>query len=277
MLFGLCNEMFEGWTHAEAFNAIKSAGYDGVELAPFTLASAPDHIDSTSVDKVRAAAEDAGLPIIGLHWLLAHTQGYHLTSPEADVRRRTTDLLKRHVQTCAALGGKVLVFGSPQQRSLLPGVSRQQAWDYAVEALKEVGQESQQCGVTFCIEPLSPQETDFINTADEAWALVQDIGSPGVTLMLDVKAMSSESQPMLEIIRRYASRAGHFHANDPNLRGPGFGDLDFTFVFQELVAHKYSGYVSVEVFDFSPDPLTIARKSVDYMKKCLSEGSAAHA
>lgn len=276
MLFGLCNEMFEGWTHAEAFKAIKDAGYDGVELAPFTIGDDPAHTRRDALREVKEAAARAELPIIGLHWLLARTQGYHLTSPVDRVRGQTVDLLKERVRTCAELGGNVLIFGSPQQRSMLPEVSRQQAWDYAVEALKEVGRESEAHGVTFCVEPLSPQETDFINTADEAWRLVQDVASPNVTLMLDVKAMSSETAPMLQVIQTHLSHAGHFHANDPNLRGPGFGSLDFVPIFQELTRQRYQHYVSVEVFDFSPDPVTIATQSLQYMKQCLNTGAATH-
>jgi sugar phosphate isomerase/epimerase len=92
---------------------------------------------------------------------------------------------------------------------------------------------------------------------------------PNFVLHLDVKAMSSEQTPMAELIRRYAPAAGHFHANDANLRGPGFGDVDFVPIFRELAAAGYDRWVSVEVFDYKPDPQTIARDSIDYMRRSL--------
>ena len=272
----MCNEMFEGWSHEDAFRVVKEAGYDGVEISPFTLGPDPAHINQDELDAALRASEAVGIPIIGLHWLLAKTEGFHLTSPDSDVRAKTVDLLRARVRDCAALGGSVLIFGSPQQRSLLPGVSWQKAWDYAVEGLKKVADESEKCSVTFCLEPLGPAETDFINTADEAWELAQAVGSDRLTLMIDVKAMKSETTPITQIIQKHAAHAGHFHANDPNLRGPGFGDEDFVPIFQALSHTGFDKYVSVEVFDFKPDPVTIATNSLDYMKRCLQEGTTAN-
>jgi sugar phosphate isomerase/epimerase len=87
-------------------------------------------------------------------------------------------------------------------------------------------------------------------------------------LHLDVKAMSSEATPVTDIIRRYIRRTGHFHANDPNRRGPGFGDVDFVPIFKALKDSGYDRWVSVEVFDYTPDPETIASRSVEYMRSC---------
>jgi sugar phosphate isomerase/epimerase len=90
-------------------------------------------------------------------------------------------------------------------------------------------------------------------------------------LHLDVKAMSSEPTPVTELIARHASRAGHFHANDANLRGPGFGETDFVPIFRSLRDAGYDRWVSVEVFDYKPDPETIARQSIEYMTKCVKQ------
>src|SRR5262249_49275706 len=124
------------------------------------------------------------------------------------------------------------------------------------------------CGVQVCLEPLTPAETDFLNTCAEGEALLDRIGHANFALHLDVKAMSAEGMPVPELIRRHAARTGHFHANDPNQRGPGFGNTDFVPIFRALKDSDYQGWVSVEVFDYSPDPDTIARESIRYMREC---------
>jgi sugar phosphate isomerase/epimerase len=114
---------------------------------------------------------------------------------------------------------------------------------------------------------LSPPEADFVNTIAEAEDLLARIDRPGFTLHLDVKAMSTEVLATPDLVRRYGGQAGHFHANDVNRRGPGFGTTDFKPIFGALKDSGYNGWVSVEVFDYTPDPVTIARESLRYMRE----------
>ncbi|HUR32223.1 MAG TPA: sugar phosphate isomerase/epimerase family protein, partial [Vicinamibacterales bacterium] len=225
----------------------------------------------------KAQAGRSGIEILGLHWLLAKTEGFHLTSPDPDVRRRTADYLIALTHACGDLGGAVMVLGSPQQRSLLPGVSPDQAYMLAAETLSAVTPALQERGVTLCLEPLSPTETDFMNTCDDALRLAGMVGHPRVVLHLDVKAMYSERELPVDLIRRHGDVAGHFHANDANRRGPGFGDVDFVPIFQALRDSGYDRWVSVEVFDYTPDPETIARHSLRYMRECLDRIDAGDA
>jgi sugar phosphate isomerase/epimerase len=269
MRFAICNELFEGWAFDRVCRFVKSVGYDGLEVAPFTLAPLITDVDTARRRELRRLAADAGVEIIGLHWLLARTEGFYLTSPDAGVRARTADYLVSLAEASADLGGDLMVFGSPKQRSLLPGVSWERTFDYAVDTFRRAmpGVESQ--GVRICMEPLAPVETDFINTCAEGARLMEAVDHPAFVLHLDVKAMSSESTPVPDLIRQYVRRTGHFHANDPNMRGPGFGETDFRPIFEALRESGYDGWVSVEVFDYKPDPETIARQSLEYMQRCL--------
>ena len=271
MKFAICNEQFEGWAFDRVCRFVNSVGYEGLEVAPFTLAASITDVTPQQRADLRLQADDAGVEILGLHWLLAKTEGLYLTSPDAAVRSRTAAYLGSLAEACHAMGGTVMVFGSPKQRSLLPGVSSDQAYEWAAETFRAALPVIADCGVTLCMEPLSPAETDFVNTCADAVRLAEMVNHRNFALHLDVKAMSSEPTPVPDLIRRYAHRAGHFHANDANLRGPGFGLIDFVPIFRALRETGYQGWVSVEVFDYSPDPETIASRSLEYMLKCLDE------
>jgi sugar phosphate isomerase/epimerase len=170
---------------------------------------------------------------------------------------------------CAELGGSVLVLGSPKQRSFIAPQTREQAFENAVRGLREVCECALPLAVNLAVEPLAPKLTNFLNTAAEAIELIERIQRPNARLHLDVAAMSNESLPIPEIVRRSARHLAHFHANDPNQRGPGFGEVDFRPILAALRSIDYAGYVSVEVFDFNPDPETIAERSLRYLESCV--------
>jgi len=270
MKFSVCNEMFEGWSFEDVCRAAKDAGFGGVEIAPFTLAGLAGDVSQEERKSMREAAARRGVEIVGLHWLLAQTTGFYVNHPDEAVRAKTVDYLADLTNLCADLGGSIMVFGSPKQRNVCEGLTYDQAWDYAVQTLRKAVPLMEKRGVTLCLEPLSPEETDFLNTADEAAKLIAEIDSPNFQLLLDVKAMSSEPTPIPEIIRANASIVKHFHANDANKRGPGFGDTDFGPIAAALKEIDFEGWVSVEVFDFTPDPVTIATKSMDYLRRAFA-------
>jgi sugar phosphate isomerase/epimerase len=268
MKYAICNETFEGWDHQRVCEFIAGLGYTGLEVAPFTLAPLITDVSSTRRSELRQQAEAAGVQIIGLHWLLAKTQGFQLTSSDPAVRKRTGKYLADLARACADLNGQILVLGSPLQRNIPEGYTRQQAEDFALESLQYCLVALEETQVYLCLEPLTPVETNFMNTAAEGVALIERLQHPFVMLHLDVKAMSAEESPTPEVIRQNAAFLKHFHANDPNKRGPGFGDTKFEPILEALQDIGYPGWVSVEVFDYSPDPETIARESIRYLKQC---------
>jgi sugar phosphate isomerase/epimerase len=83
--------------------------------------------------------------------------------------------------------------------------------------------------------------------------------------------MTFEEKSRAELIREYARYMKHYHANDENMEGPGFGEVDFAPIFDALKEIAFEGYVSVEVFKFEPGPETIATRSLEYMKQKLRD------
>jgi sugar phosphate isomerase/epimerase len=268
MKFGICNEIFKEWNSMErTIDYVRSAGYDGLEIAPFTLAQyVYDIPDSTRRDIVRFA-EKAELEILGIHWVFVGPEGVHLTHPDPEVRAFTTRYLVDLVNFCGDVGGKVLIFGSPKQRNVGRDTTYNQAFGYARGVFEQALPACEARGVTICMEQLTHFETNFCQTVDETLELIEAIDHPNFQLLLDTKAMAYQSEDRAALIRRCAPHLRHYHANDTNLNGPGWGDVDFKPIFEALQDIQYDRYVSVEVFNFDPGPEAIATRSLEYMKR----------
>ncbi|MCL5097827.1 MAG: sugar phosphate isomerase/epimerase [Candidatus Omnitrophica bacterium] len=265
--FAICNEIFRGWNIEDTFAYAAKTGYDAVEIAPFTLANSVTSISQSNRQRLRAAAARTGIAIAGIHWVLVKPDGLYINHSDAAIRLGTADYFRQLVDFCADMGGRIMVVGSPKQRNVLPNVSAGQAWDWAAETFRLALDRAAERQVVLCLEPLAPAETNFINTAAEAIRFVRQLNHPNFKIILDVKAMSSETMPIPRIIRDSWPHFAHFHANDSNLKGPGFGEVDFAPIAAALKEVGYSGYVSVEVFNFDDGPEIIAERSLDYLRR----------
>lgn len=274
MKYAICNETFADWPLEKALALAWDTGYTGWEVAPFMLTDDLFAFDQASRKVYRDTVEAAGFEITGLHWLLAKTSGLHLTTEDAAVRGRTSEYLAALADLCADLGGSIMVLGSPQQRNVPEGQTMESAMSNAAEVIRGVVPKLEQRGVQIAIEPLGHEEGNFLNRASDARQLQSMIDSSQVQLHLDVKAMSDESIPIDQIIRDNADAMIHFHANDPNRRGPGMGEVDFEPIFSALQEVDYRGWVSVEVFDYEPGVERLVVESMRNMQAVADKLSA---
>jgi sugar phosphate isomerase/epimerase len=269
MKFAICNETYGSLSLTQTCQRIAAVGYEGVEIAPFTLHDDPRKLTTVDAAAVGRTVADHGLKVVGLHWLLVKPEGLHLTTPDAAVRQKTLDFAKHLADLCAAMGGSVMVWGSPKQRNLQPNLNYRDAAKRAADLLRTLGEHCDPT-VRVAVEPLGVNETNFLTSAAETINLIQQINHPSVQLHLDVKAMFAETNShgssIDEIIATSSPHTIHFHANDPNLLGPGMGDLDFQRVANALMKTCYDGWVSVEVFDYSPGADRIAQASLNHLK-----------
>lgn len=271
MKIALCNEVLRQLPFAAQCDYAAALGYDGLELAPFTLSDNPHLLAADERARIRRAAADAGIEIIGLHWLLVTPKGLSITSPDRAVRDRTVEVMRRLIGLCADLGGKVLVHGSPAQRQVEAG-DAPGAWARARDSFAAVVADVEAAGVLYCIEPLGRQATSFINTVAEAVELVKAIGSPAFRTMIDTGAAGvTEDIPVPDLLHRWlpTGMIGHIQVSDTNRRGPGQGDNTFASIFAALVRHRYAGAVSVEPFDYRPDGPAAAARAIGYIRGIL--------
>jgi D-psicose/D-tagatose/L-ribulose 3-epimerase len=280
--FALCNEVLQPLPFEQQCAMAAALGYDGLEVAPFTLAASPQDITDAQAGVYRRMAQDAGLAIFGLHWLLVAPAGLSIVANDAAVRDRTLGAMRRLVELCALMGGRYLVHGSPKQRSVPPGSTREQALERARECFARVAATARDCGVVYCIEPLSTRETDLINTVGEAARLVDEIGSPWLKTMIDCSAAGqTEAQPVEALMAQWmpTGRIAHVQVNDPNRQGPGQGAMRFGPIMQALLRMKamghYRGIVAVEPFEYVPDGPGCAARAIGYLRGIV-EGLAPH-
>lgn len=271
MKFAICQELYENWDWERQCRFSAEAGYTGIEVAPFTLAGRPQDVSMERRRELKQIANDHGLEIIGLHWLLAKTEGLHLTTSDGPSRQKAVDYLHELIDLCADLGGQVMVHGSPAQRNLQPGVSREQAYQHAAGVFRSISDHLADREVYLCMEPLTTRETDFCNSCAEGVELIELVDHPHFVLHQDVKAMLGEGTPLPELITKYSKYTRHFHVNDSNLLGPGMGETDYHPIFAALLETGYSDWVSVEVFDYSPGAEHIAQESIRYMREVLAD------
>ena len=264
----LCNEVVRELGFAAQCDLAAGLGYQGLEVAPFTLGPEPHRLTAARRAELRRAAADAGIRIGALHWLLVAPEGLSITSDDARVRAATLDVIERLVELCADLGGRVLVHGSPRQREL-PERDRAGAILRAHEAFAHAGRAAAAAGVVYCIEPLSRQETSFVNRVAEAAEIVEAVGEDALRTMIDCRAARlAEADDVADLITRYvpAGLVRHVHVNDRNDRAPGQGDDRFAPVLAALRAVDYAGDVGVEPFAYVPDGPTTAARAIGYLR-----------
>jgi sugar phosphate isomerase/epimerase len=265
----LCNEVIRDLDFPQQCVFARQTGYDGLEIAPFTLSEEPHRMTAAEVSAFRRVAEEEGVIISGLHWLLAAPPGLSITSEDEDVAAATLEFGRRLVDLCVELGGTYLVHGSPAQRRLVTGresEGRRRGQAY----LAAVAKTAESAGVSYVIEPLSRLDTSFVTSVDEAIAMIGEIGSGALSTMVDCYAAASNGEDIPLLLSRWAGKAvRHLHFNDDNKRGPGEGGTDFAAILDRLRSLDYSGTSAVEPFVHLPDGPCCAARAIGYLRGLL--------
>jgi len=268
MLISLCNEALGPMPFAEQCAFARAVGYDGLELAPFTLGNEPWRLPANERARIRNIASDAGIRITGSHALLWGLDAASITTADERRRRETIDILRGLIELTADLGGQVMVHGSPMARLLDEPDGDKRGTD----SFAAIAQDAEAAGIAYCIEPLTKKENVFIKTIAEALDVASAIGSTAICSMIDCAAAAAgESESVPDLIRRHipGGRIAHIHFNDPNRRGPGEGTLAFAPIIAALRDTGFAGNAAVEPFVFEPDGPTCAARQIGYLRGVL--------
>jgi sugar phosphate isomerase/epimerase len=269
--FATCNEVFQNRPMPDVCKIVHDAGYQGFEIAPFTLAPDPASLTSEDRSSLRSLIRESGLEFVGLHWLLAAPEGLHATTSNKEIRERTWKYVGHFIDLCADLtepgNTSLVVFGSPKQRNSRDGMTSREATDAYIEGMAKAAPHAEARGVTLLVEALSPDQSDVVTSLSEAVEIVKQINSPAVQTMFDTHNAIAETQPHVELIKQFFPYIKHIHVNEMDGKEPGMGNYNFANLLQCLTDLNYQGWVSLEAFDFSRDPKEIISRAISHLTK----------
>lgn len=249
---------------ADHLNLLVELGCDGVEIAPSCIWKEPVQVSDDEVEGLKELISRYNLVIPAFHALLFTRPDLYIFGKES-IRQQTVLYLKKLIRLAGMLSVKVLVYGSPASRRVAEK-SYDGCYEIALDVFKELGDEAEHHNVIFCIEPLGPSESDFIQTADEGYQIVRDVDSLHFGLHLDVKAMIDAEEDFDAVFERYGAMLKHFHVSDPGLAPPGSTGLDHRLIGKALADSLYDGFVSIEMKREFGDTKEIIRDAVAYVR-----------
>ncbi len=267
MKISLCNEVIRELTFVRQCELIKQLGYDGIEIAPFTLDQNPHRLSPTKIAKVKKIAADAGVEITSLHYLMVAPAGLNITDRDKTVRGRSVEVMRALCGLAAELGAKMLIHGSPAQRTIEPG-DEVEGKKRGLESFAAAAEAADKARVTYIVEPLAPQDTSFVTSVDEGAAIVRAVGRTSLKTMIDCSAMGRAGHSIPDLIRKWlpSGLIAHIHLNDPSRRGPGEGEMKFVPILEALFEQNYSGIAAIEPFIYEPDGPSCAARQIGYVR-----------
>ncbi|CAA7612585.1 sugar phosphate isomerase/epimerase [Magnetospirillum sp. SS-4] len=264
MKFAVSNIALTAHDHLAELERLAPLGVTGLEVAPSRVWK--DGWDAAGIAAYRRAVEAAGLTVVGLHSLFFDRPHLGLFKDPAS-RAETLDFMVALSALCRDLGGRTLIYGGGRRRGELPAT---EAHAETRRFLSELLPRIESHGTVLCFEPLGPKDSDFLNSAAECRAVVDEIRHPALGLQLDAKALVENGETGPETFAAVSGRLDHFHANDPGLVVPGStGAVDHALLGRRLKAIGYDGWVSAEQRLLSPgSPLADVARGARHLQEC---------
>jgi D-psicose/D-tagatose/L-ribulose 3-epimerase len=274
----ICSETFAGLSFPKAAGEAANIGYKGIEIQPDHLSSEPANLSANERNAIRNVLRECQLSFVGLHAFLKAPASLQLVSNDAELRRKSWSVFSAMVELAADFADNskerpILAFGSGKQRMQV-GVSKTEALARLADGLAAVARVAEARKVQVLLEPLAPHLCPIVNTLDEAMVLVRRVNSPAIQTMFDTHNTVAETLPVDTLLRRHIKSIRHVHFNEMDGRYPGAGDYTFSTVLRALQQLNYKGWLSVEVFDFKPDGVTVARRAFEHLDRQLNPNSA---
>jgi len=134
----------------------------------------------------------------------------------------------------------------------LGGMPRSEQMANVVAGLRSAAPILERNGITAVVEILNTYVNHagyFLYYVRDGVEMVDRVGSPNVKLLFDIYHVQIMEGNLIENIRNYVDRIGHFHIGDnPGRNEPGTGEINYRNVFKAIydLGDRYSGYAALE-------------------------------
>ncbi|MGC8805787.1 MAG: sugar phosphate isomerase/epimerase family protein, partial [Candidatus Ratteibacteria bacterium] len=216
MKYAISNIAWQKEITEQVFALLQKYRISGIEVAPSKVWNNTDRVSYLQVTEFRKEVEKWGFQIVGFHSLLYDQPDLGLFRGK-DVEKKTKDFLRHLIGLCADCGGKTLIFGSPKARKR-GDLPLKEAMEIAVDFFREISDDAEKHNVFLCIEPLGPDETDFICSAGSALKLIKMVNHPNFQGHLDAKSLYASGEISYQTFKDFAPFLKHFHVNEPQLK-----------------------------------------------------------
>ena len=273
--YSVCNEMFGSLPLEKACELLATEGFQGVEIAPFTVFGnfSPSDIER-GIRTLRTALTQSGLTFVGFHWLFLKPEGLTLLSENRRERQKAWGHLKLLIEAAGELDGGVLVLGSPAQR-YAGNTPKEMAKQYFREGLLEAAEHAHRNGSILLLEALPSTATDMVNTLQEVYQWVTDIDHPGLSGMFDFHNTGDETEAWDTLIRKFFPIIRHVHFNSregswplPDQEGQ---DPAYRSAFRMLKQNHYTGWISLEIFTVPEKVRIVLQHTRAFLRKVWEE------
>lgn len=243
---GIFMNFWEKNWDADHSKYIKKAAKIGFDVLEFQAQPLLDMTDE-KLKHLKALADEVG---IELTYSLGLDPAYDVSSPDEKIRLGGVDYLKRIVEQIGKMDGKLLSGVSYAGWGTPPYVldDKRPLLENSLKSMREIIKTAEDNGVVYCVEAVNRFEGCLINTAQEAIAYADEVGSKNIGILLDTYHMNIEENSIGDAIRLVGNRLTSFHTGENNRTAPGRGHLNWDEIFGALAEIGYKNRIVCEPF-----------------------------
>lgn len=253
---------------APTMEALKSAGYDGVELPMFNL-----DLDYAALGKLM---DDLGLERTAV---TVRNLEDNPISPDAAVRAKGVELTKKTLDCCAAAGVQTLVGPYHSALGHFSGAGpTKDEWAWGVESMRAVAEHAGSVGVKLGVEALNRFECYFLNAHADAARFAREVDHPACGIMYDTFHSNIEEKDIEGTLEEIKDKLVHIHISENDRSTPGAGNVNWEKNWRGIANIDYDGWLVIEAFGLALPEIAAAtciwRRMFDDEMQLATEGLA---